>query len=456
VGGKKAKKEKKKEVKLTAQQKKRIEIEQGGRTALQWYDQAVATYRSGKYLDARAILLPLEDSARALDIQEQVKLLIADSYFAQGGALNLAEALARYKSFSTFFPSSEHAEYVQFQIARSYYKQMAPMDRDQSFTDSVVAEYSKFLALYPGSQRAEQAKKELAEARILRARSEFEVAKFYWEWKDFRGSATRLRTVLQEYPELPERDEALYMCAQSLYNSGERAEGDSYAARLEQDYPGSAWKAKLDSGAAGGKTIEQQVQKQMKADKQSARSSSRQARQDRKRTKQIRKDSGLPGTVPGVSQAAHAGEPAPPARPADAAAPETATASSSAAAAEAKQRDRERADKLEAEEAERLAKDGEQQARRDAKQAEADAKAADKAAKEAAKREAKAAGMSDAAKEQAAAKEAKAAAAEKARVDELEADEAKKAAREAEAQKRREEEEAAKAAKKAEKKAAKK
>src|SRR5436190_4577744 len=298
IGGKKAKKQKKKEQKLTAEQKKRQEIEASGRTALQWYDQAVGLYRNGKYLDSRAILLPLEDSARALDIQEQVKLLIADTYFAQGGALNLAEALARYKSFSTYFPSSEHAEYVQFQIARSYYKQLAPSDRDQSFTDSVVAEYTRFLELYPNSERAPQAKKEQAEALILRARSEFEVAKFYWEWKDYRGAATRLTTVLRDWPELPEREHAIYMCAQSHYNIGERALGDSYAARLTEDYPASEWTSKLDAGASGGRTIEEQVHRQQKSDKQSTRTQSRMARQDRKRTKQIRKDSGLPANVP--------------------------------------------------------------------------------------------------------------------------------------------------------------
>lgn len=459
VGGKEKKQKKQKKVKLTDQQKRRVEIETSGKTSLQWYDQAITIYRAGKYLDARQILLPLEDSARALDIQEQVKLLIADTYFAQGGALNLAEALARYKSFSTFFPSSEHAEYVQFQIARSYYKQLAPSDRDQSFTDSVIAEYTRFLELYPQSARAPQAEKELAEARIRRARSFFSVAQFYWVWKDYRGCAMRLRSVLREQPELPEREQALFMCAQSLYNIGERAEGDSYAARLEQDYPASTWKAKLDAGAMGGHTIEQQVQKQQKAERASAHTQSRQVRQDRKRTKQIRKDSGLPGNVPGDSEVASASASSASAVPAAADAGEAAPAAApaltpeqAARSAEAEQRDRERRDKLEAEDAAKAAKDVEQQNKRAERLAADQAKADEEAAKTAAKL----AAMSDAERAAVAAKEAKATAAEKERVDKLEAEEAKKAAEQAEQQKKREEEEAAKAARKAEKKAKKK
>ena len=306
VGGKEKKEKKAKEPKLSKEQKRRLDIEAGGRTAIEWYQQAVAIYRAGKYLDARAILLPLEDSARAIDIQEKVKLLIADTYFAQGGALNLAEALARYKSFATFFPTSEHGEYVQFQIGRSYFKQLGPSDRDQSYTDSVVAEYRKFLDLYPKSQYAEQAQREMTEAVVLRARHEFKVGQFYWEWKDYRACSTRLKSVLAEWPELPEREKALWMCSQSLYNSGARAEGDSYAARLAADYPASAYTAQLDAGAAGGRTIQAQLERQRKADKQADRTHRRQISQDRKRTRQIRKDSGLPADVPGLMTASSA------------------------------------------------------------------------------------------------------------------------------------------------------
>lgn len=446
------KKKKAKQPKLSKEQKRRLDIESGGRTAIAWYQQAVQTYRAGKYLDARAILLPLEDSARAIDIQEQVKLLIADTYFAQGGALNLAEALARYKSFATFFPTSEHGEYVQFQIGRSYFKQLGRSDRDQSYTDSVVAEYSKFLDLYPRSQYADQARRERTEAIVLRARHEYKVAQFYWEWKDYRACATRLKGVLKDFPELPEREKALWMCAQSLYNSGARAEGDSYAARLAADYPGSAYVGRLDAGAAGGRAIQAQLERQRKADKQADRTHRRQLVQDRKRTRQIRKDSGLPADVPGMTAGSPAATTAPAAAPAaatDQGVAPGASAVASARDAELAAQEMARREQAEKDEQAQIAKRAQQEAEREQKQQQ-------EAEKAAAKEQARLAKTTPEQAAKQAQEDAAQAARDKKVADRLEAEEAEQAEKKAEAQRKRDEKAAAEAEKKAAKEAKKK
>ena len=443
------KKQNKKEPKLSKEERRRLDFESGGRTAVEWYKQAVQLYKSGHYLDARSILLPLEDSARALDIQEQVKLLIADTYFAQGGALNLAEALARYKSFETFFPSSEHAEYVQFQIGRSFFKQIGPKNRDQSFTDNVIFEYNRFLELYPHSQYADQARQELMQAKVLRARHELSVAEFYWTWNDYRAAATRLETLLAEWPELPEREKALWMAAQSLYNFGARQEGDAYAARLASDYPGSPYLAKLDAGALGGRTIEAQLKRQHAEEKESSRTHRRQLAQDMKRTKQIRKDSGLPANVP---LNAPPMEIAPAAAAAPDGAPPAAAPAMSDKDAEQIRRDKERAAKLEAEEQAQIAKAAEADRKRQEKEKQAAAEAEAKAAKEA-ERKAKQT-PEQAAKE--AEDAAKAAEQRQKEVDRLEAEEAAKTSEKSAQQQKKAAKEAEAAAKKAAKKAKKK
>ncbi len=423
---KRAKQERKAEKgrsKLSKEQKQRQMIENSAKTAPEWYGQALALFQRGKYLDARGILLPLEDSARAVDIQERVKLLIADTYFQQGGALNLAEALARYKTFLTFFPGSEHAGYAQYQLGRSYFKQLGHPDRDQSFTDQAIFEYQKLIDNYPDSPYVERAKADVLEAKARRAQHEYEVAKFYWDWNDKTASARRLQQVLKERPELPQREAALWMCAQSLYDTGKRDEGDAYAARLAADYPGSPYLSKLNANSRGA--LEKQMARDRKMEKQAARTARAQARADRRRTRIIRKDSGLPADVPQTwdvagSTSAAAASPAASGAPGVDAAPGAAEDARAARKAEAASA---AAAKAEADEQAQRAKEAEREAARASK----GEKAAEKRAAEAAKKAEKRANETP---EQAAKRE-KAEAKARQEAERLEAEEQRKAEREA-------------------------
>ncbi|MEM7248436.1 MAG: outer membrane protein assembly factor BamD [Acidobacteriota bacterium] len=294
----KARKERNKlEKESSRDQKKWEKMGLASQTAEQWYATALARYKTGKYLPAREILLPLEDSPRALDIQEKVKLLIADTYYYQGGSLNLTEALARYRSFLTFFPGSEHAEYARFQLGNCYYKQLGPADRDQSFTKSAIAEYEKLLVSNPDSPYAESAAERIVEARALAARHEFQVGKFYWDWGNYEAASGRLMRLLLERPETPDREQALYLTAQCLYELGRPDEAEAWAARLRTDHPDSSWAAKLkprDPVQAMEQVEKRHLKREKRADRTHRRTRARQA----KRTRQIRKDSGLPKRVP--------------------------------------------------------------------------------------------------------------------------------------------------------------
>jgi outer membrane protein assembly factor BamD len=422
--------------------KRRELIESGAKTALEWYGEALALYQKGRYLDARAILLPLEDSARAVDIQEKVKLLIADTYFEQGGALNLTEALARYKSFLTFFPSSENAAYAQYQLGRSYFKQLGHPDRDQSFTDQAIFEYQKLIDNYPDSEYVAAAQKDVLEAKARRAQHEFEVAQFYWDWNDKTAAAKRLEIVLKERPELPMREKALWMCAQALYDTGKREEGDAYAARLAADYPGSAYTAKLNPDSPGA--IEKQVHRRHELEKETERTHHAQQKADMRRTRIVRKDSGLPGDVPQTWDAPSSASPA-----AGAASGASSGAAASSGTGEpkasagptpaqaAKQQKREEADRAEAEKRER--EEQQQKAKAEAQEKKKAGSHDAEAAKAAAKHEKEAAEQAAETPEQKAKREKAEAqhaketerleAEDQKRADKLEATEAKKKAK---------------------------
>ena len=304
---KKEKKQLKKEHEEARKAQKRWEkMGLAARTAPDWYAQALTRYKSGKYLQAREVLLPLEDSARAIDIQEKVKLLIADTYYYQGGALNLAEALARYRTFLTFYPSSEHGQYARFQMGNCYFKQLGPSDRDQSYTENAIQEYASLNRDFPNGEYATQAQERMLEAKGLRARHEFNVANFYVSWGNYQAASNRFEDLLAHRPESPDREEALYLVTNSLYQLGRGADAESYAARLRADYPGSKYGSKIHA-TTSGKAAGALQKKAHKRQKTAARTFKAQRKREDKRTRQVRKDSGLPRNVPSYEDASYDG-----------------------------------------------------------------------------------------------------------------------------------------------------
>jgi outer membrane protein assembly factor BamD len=318
-----AKKEARREAKAAEDQgkakKKKKVVDLEARTAAAWYAEALLRYERGKYIDAREILLPLEDSPRAIDLQEKVKLLLADTYFYQRGELNYAEALARYRSFLTFFPTSEHAGYAQFQVGNCYFRQLGPANRDQSHTDNAIAEYQRLIDTYPASPHVGQARRNILEAKGLRARHDFEVGKFYYEWESYEAAALRLSSMLREKPEAPDREEAMYLVAQSLYRLGRRTEGDAFAARLREDYPSSRYASQLRPGNTEAQ-LRGVVERERKRQKELRRTHENQLHREARSTRQIRKDSGLSPEMPWQATTQVVVDAQPPAAPAAASA----------------------------------------------------------------------------------------------------------------------------------------
>ena len=92
-----------------------------------------------KYFRSRTTLEIVQSRQEATrEILADVNLLIADAYFFDGGIINLAEALSRYTSFLTFYPTHSRADYAQYQLGLSYLKQALSPDKDQAITIKVL------------------------------------------------------------------------------------------------------------------------------------------------------------------------------------------------------------------------------------------------------------------------------------------------------------------------------
>ena len=230
------KKEEKKRKKREKESKKRRRLPsktlKGGKTAVEWYEEAMEKLAKKKYYAAREILLPLEENPKALDIQPEVKLAIADSYFYQRGTLNLTEAQVRYGSFLTFYPKHKKADYSQYRLALCFYKQTNPPQRDQGPTRRSISEFEKLLYRYPDSPYASDAAEKKREMIQLLADHEFMVGKHYFLTKAWNSAINRFLNLLKDYPDYHNRERVYFYLSKAYEKIGSLVEANLYASKV--------------------------------------------------------------------------------------------------------------------------------------------------------------------------------------------------------------------------------
>ena len=120
-------------------------------------------------------------------------LLVADTYYAQGGSSNLILAEAKYRDFQNRFPTSGRADYVQLQIGNSLAGRSERSDRDQSTTREAAGAFQELIRLYPTSEHVEEAEERYAVVLGKMAEHEWGVGKFYVRFGLPRAAAARAR-----------------------------------------------------------------------------------------------------------------------------------------------------------------------------------------------------------------------------------------------------------------------
>lgn len=191
-----------------------------------------------KYFRARFVLQQaLEAGVSDKDLNARLQITLADSYFHDGGTLNLGEALSRYTNFLAFNPLHPRADYVQYQVGRCHFLQVYSADKDQAQTRKAIEEFRKVGALYPASAYVAQAEEEIRRATALLAEHEIEVGRFYGSRRAWLAAIDRYKIALDSYPSYPDKPRVYYLLAEALAGLGRAEEARAYLKLLLESYP---------------------------------------------------------------------------------------------------------------------------------------------------------------------------------------------------------------------------
>ncbi|AGF74708.1 competence lipoprotein comL precursor [Bartonella australis AUST/NH1] len=151
------------------------------------------------------------------------------------------DAISMAQRYINLYPASEDTAYAYYIIGLSSFHKIPDVTRDQKDTKRAVAAMQILVENYPQSKYVEDAKAKIRFGREQLAGKEMQVGRYYEESRRYLAASKRFRTVLEEYSDTNQIEEALYRLTEVNLALGLTAEAQTAAAILGYNYPRSQW-----------------------------------------------------------------------------------------------------------------------------------------------------------------------------------------------------------------------
>jgi outer membrane protein assembly factor BamD len=200
------------------------------------FDKGNEALQKKKWLTAREFFKQVSETYTQSPMRPDAKLAIGDSYLGEGTSEAYVLAIAEFQEFLSYYPTHPRADYAQFKLGLSHFRQMRSPQRDQTETRDAIREFEAFMIRYPNSPLLPDAKSHLRDARDRLSTSEFQVGAFYYRIHWYPGAIDRLTVLLKTDPEYTQRDGAYFYLAESYYKANRGKEALPYYERLLDEF----------------------------------------------------------------------------------------------------------------------------------------------------------------------------------------------------------------------------
>jgi outer membrane protein assembly factor BamD len=208
------------------------------------FEKGKALVEKKKYDAGRKYLTFVFETYPNDPLGREALLLVADSFFKQGGTTGYTEARFRYRDYLNRYPGASRRDYARYQFALTYDKEIERPDRDQTSTREAIDQYRALIREYPTSGFAGAGRERVRVMTDLLAEHEFSVGFFYMRKGSPSAALARFTDLEQRYPEYGARDKVLFYSARALEKLGRREEADRYYGRVITEFPDSEFARK--------------------------------------------------------------------------------------------------------------------------------------------------------------------------------------------------------------------
>lgn len=164
----------------------------------EYHDKAIDAMQRGAYDLAIQDYQKLLEEYPFSDYSEEAQLKIGQAQYQNK---QYAEAIASFQDFQRMHPTNPNLALTEYYTALAYMDQMGTKDRDQKAAENAQVHFQTLIERYPDSPFTADARQRLKQCRNVIAEHELTIAKFYLIWTNPLGAESRLRRLLENYPD---------------------------------------------------------------------------------------------------------------------------------------------------------------------------------------------------------------------------------------------------------------
>ncbi|MBX4335043.1 outer membrane protein assembly factor BamD [Bartonella raoultii] len=202
------------------------------------YNQALASLNSGKLGDAAKKFLAIEKQYAYTDWGRKALVMGAFTHYQLG---KYDDSISMAQRYITLYPEASDSAYAYYIIGLSSFRRIPDVTRDQRDTKRAIAAMQLLIERYPHSEYVKDAKVKIRFGREQLAGKEMQIGRYYEEGRRYLAASRRFRTVVEEYSDTNQIEEALFRLTEVNLALGLTAEAQTAAAILGRNYPKSEW-----------------------------------------------------------------------------------------------------------------------------------------------------------------------------------------------------------------------
>jgi outer membrane protein assembly factor BamD len=210
------------------------------------FEEAAKEVRKGNHDTGRLLFSTIINTYPDSAFLPLAKLAIADSFYLEGTTASLIQAAQAYLDWLTFFPTDPLADDAMLKVAESEMRQMGLSDRDITHARKAEQRLKALLQQYPQTNLRAVVEDHLRETEESLAMHNLGIARFYYDARynkgrgtGLKGAQSRLKEIIDKYPNFSLRDEVLFRLATTYQLEEEPDEAAKYYQDLLRNFPNS-------------------------------------------------------------------------------------------------------------------------------------------------------------------------------------------------------------------------
>lgn len=205
------------------------------------FERGTESLQRHRWLDAKEYFQKIIDSYPQSQYRQEARLGIGDAQLGEGSYSSYLVAAETFREFLRFYPLNERADYAQYRLAVTQFRQMLPPQRDQTPTLDTLRELDTFVRRYPNSKYMADALALQRQARDRLSDAEASIGVHYFRRKWYSGAIPRLQGILKDDPSYTHRDEVYFYLGESYYAVARPKEALPYFDKLVTEFKASEY-----------------------------------------------------------------------------------------------------------------------------------------------------------------------------------------------------------------------